>query len=124
MILSGGAVHLNLWVTGYREIPYIGPLFFLNVLGSIAVGFLVATGTRPLSAVAGIAFSAGSLAALVLSRTVGLFGFMEAWTPPARQTLAAELGAVVLLTVTLVTATLRPLAWIPASSRTGRRPRP
>jgi hypothetical protein len=48
-------------------------------------------------------FAAGSLLALVLSRTVGVFGFTEAiWTTQAMKTLAVEAGAIVALGATLI----------------------
>jgi hypothetical protein len=60
------------------------------------------TARRAVVASAGIAFAAGSLAALVLSRTVGVFGFMETvWTPQAIKTLASEVGAILTLGVAL-----------------------
>jgi hypothetical protein len=53
-------------------------------------------------ALAGIAFAAGSLVALVLSRTVGVFGFTETiWTSQALKTLASELGVIVALACAL-----------------------
>ncbi len=124
MILIGGAIHLNLWVAGYRGIPYIGPMFFANVIGSAAIGLVVATGTRRTTALAGVAFSAGSVLALLIGRTVGLFGFMEGWTGPALQTLAAEMCAVVLLALALGTATPGRPVLVPISVRGRRHPRP
>lgn len=94
------------------------------MVGSIVVALVVAMGTRRLTAAAGVVFSAGSLAALLLSRTVGLFGFIESWNRPAQQTLATEMGAVVLLAIMLVTARPRPLALVSISDQPGRRPRP
>jgi len=95
-VVVGGLIHLDLWQGGYRGIPYIGPWFIVNVAVSalLAVALVVRGGTRV--AVAGIAFSAASLVALVLSRTVGLFGFLEStWTNAAVQATSAEIGAMV-----------------------------
>jgi hypothetical protein len=103
LLLAGGAVHLNLWNSGYRHIPKIGPLFMANFVGSIALAAAVLTSRRASVAFAGMAFAAGSLAALVLSRTVGVFGFTETiWTTQAVKTLATEVGAIVALGTVLI----------------------
>lgn len=104
-VMVGGLVHLDLWQSGYRGIPSIGRLFIANVVVSavLAVALLVRRDT-PLI-VAGLLFSGGSLAALVLSRTVGILGFTErAWTEQAVQASTAELGAMVAFAVMVVTA--------------------
>ena len=97
-LLAGGIVHLDLWNGGYRYIPRIGPLFLANFVGSIPLAVAVIGSRRAGISWAGIAFAAGSLVALILSRTVGLFGFTEmVWTPEAVKTLATELGAITTL---------------------------
>jgi hypothetical protein len=98
LLLAGGIVHFNLWNSGYRHIPTIGLLFMANFVGSIALAAAVMTSRRAGVAFAGITFAAGSLVALVLSRTVGVFGFTEAiWTTQATTTLVTEVGAIVAL---------------------------
>jgi hypothetical protein len=63
----------------------------------------VLTSRRASVAFAGITFAAASLAALVLSRTVGVFGFTESiWTTQAVKTLATEVGAIVALGIVLI----------------------
>jgi hypothetical protein len=80
LLLVIAGIHGYLWQQGYRDIETIGPAFLLQtalgVLGAIAV--LLAP-RRLLSAVAaaGALFSLGSLAALIASTTVGVFGFTE-----------------------------------------------
>ena len=103
LLLAGGIVHFNLWNNGYRHIPNIGPLFMANFVGSVALAAAVMTSRRASVAVVGITFAAGSLVALVLSRTVGVFGFTEAvWTTQATRTLASEVAAIVALGAALV----------------------
>ena len=103
LLLAGGIVHFNLWSSGYRHIPKIGPLFLANFVGSIALAVAVIASRRSTIAIAGIAFAAGSLAALVLSRTVGVFGFTETiWTTQAVKTLASEVGVIGALGTALV----------------------
>jgi hypothetical protein len=77
-------IHLYLWTQGYRDIATIGPLFLLHAIsGAILALALLTTPIRFLTIVSalGALFAAGSLAALILSLTVGMFGFTE--TPNA-----------------------------------------
>jgi hypothetical protein len=98
LLLVSGIVHYNLWKGGYRHIPTIGPLFLANVFGSAVVAAAVLVSRRRSVALAGMALAAGSAVALILSRTVGVFGFTETiWTPPAVKALASELGALLAL---------------------------
>ena len=95
LLLGGGVIHFDLWRGGYRNIPEIGPLFLANFVGSIVLATAVVLSRRATVAVGGIVFAAGSLAALVLSRTVGVFGFTETvWTTQAIRTFATEAGAI------------------------------
>lgn len=120
LLLAGGIVHFNLWNDGYRHIPNIGPLFMANFVGSIALAAAVITSRRASVAMIGIMFAAGSLTALVLSRTVGVFGFTEAiWTPEAMKTLASEVGAIVALAGALVMQRRTALHLAPATSPSG-----
>ena len=99
-LIIGGIVHYNLWRSGYRSIPKIGPLFMANFLGSIGIAGAVMISRRASIALAGIAFAAGSLAAVLLSRSVGVFGFTEMiWTKEAIITVISELGAIATLAV-------------------------
>lgn len=98
LLLAGGVIHLELWRGGYRNVPKIGPLFLANFVGSIVLAAAVLVSRRASVAVGGIVFAAGALAALVLSRTVGVFGFTETvWTSQAVRTLATESGAIAAL---------------------------
>jgi hypothetical protein len=95
LLLAGGIIHYELWNSGYRNVPKVGPLFLANFGGSVVLAAAVLLSRRATVAVGGILFAAGSLTALVLSRTVGFFGFTETvWTTQAIRTLAAEVGAI------------------------------
>jgi hypothetical protein len=80
MLVSTGWIHLDLWLDGYRAIPSIGPLFMAGVVlaGVLALAVL-STPTRwlPWVALPAGLLELGTLGALVLSLTVGLFGFVE-----------------------------------------------
>jgi hypothetical protein len=108
MMLGGGAVHLTLWMHGYRGIPYIGTMFLVNaVMSALAAVGLVLSAAKPIALFA-VALSLGSLAALVLSRTVGLVGFMDSWTPASVQVIATELGATIAI-ATAITMRRQPV---------------
>jgi len=110
LLLAGGLVHLDLWRGGYEGIPYVGPLFLANVVLSVAIAIVVAVRVNVVTVAAGVTLALGSLTALVLSRTVGLLGFMESrWTPDALRTIAAELGVIVALALLVVVERNRPL---------------
>ena len=49
LLAAAGAVHLDLYLTGYRSIPTIGWLFLLQVIAGfvLAVAVLVRPGRRP-----------------------------------------------------------------------------
>jgi hypothetical protein len=80
-LLAGtAAVHLHLWSAGYDSIAWIGPLFLVNTVVGFVLGTAVLLAPRRLvvwPAAAGALLEAGTLGALVLSTTVGLFGFVE-----------------------------------------------
>jgi len=105
-------IHLDLWVGGYRDIPTIGVLFLLNSIGAalLALGLLPAP-TRALGTVSGAAalFTAGTLAALLASLTVGVFGFREYLGDPLVVTtiIVEAAGTVVLSAHTAMRAVAR-----------------
>lgn len=101
-VVIGGLVHLQLWRTGYRDIPKVGDAFLGNVGLSAVVAVAVLVWNNWRVHVAGIVFSLGSLVALVMSRTVGVLGFTEQeWTDRAIQATTAEIGAIVTLAVVM-----------------------
>jgi hypothetical protein len=96
-----GWIHLWLWLQGYREVPVIGTLFLVNAVCTVAlIAALLAAPARFRRAVAMVAvlFTAGTLAGLVLSLTVGLFGTHESLqTPLVPTTLIVESAGVLVL---------------------------
>ncbi len=80
LLLAIAGIHVYLWQQGYRNIDVIGPAFLLQSGIAIGGALLVLIAPRrllPVAAVLGALFCLGSLGALVLSTTVGLFGFVE-----------------------------------------------
>jgi uncharacterized protein (DUF983 family) len=73
-------IHLYLWSQGYSGIAVIGPAFLVNAIAGFALAAgLLGTPRRLLGwvAAAGALLQAGTLGALLLSVTGGLFGFVE-----------------------------------------------
>jgi predicted lipoprotein with Yx(FWY)xxD motif len=86
LLIAAGAIHLDLYLTGYRTIPVIGWLFLLQVIAAFGLGLAVlATGGRPviagrLAAAGGAGFALATLGGYLLSVWAGLFGFREVRT--------------------------------------------
>ena len=79
-VLVSAAVHLWLWLDGYRDIEVIGPAFMLNaVAGAVIAGLLLAW-RHWIPAFLALGFGASTLLAFVLATTVGLFGTTANWT--------------------------------------------
>ncbi len=86
LLIAAGAIHLDLYLTGYRTIPVIGWLFLLQVIAAFGLGLAVlATAGRPgaasrVAAAAGACFALATLGGYLLSVWTGLFGFKEVRT--------------------------------------------
>ena len=101
LLITSGAIHLDLWNIAYRHVSVLGPLFLLQVISAfvIAVGLLVSR--HILAVLAGLGLVLGTILGFILVLTIGLFNFKltfisgEAWT-----TLVVEIVAVVMLTAT------------------------
>ena len=120
-VAAGGFVHLREWLDTYRQVPAsaagaavvrIG--FPVNAATSVVVALALAfvairrMHVRSHVVVAAILFQAGSLAALILTRTGSLLGWTEPiWTLGADQSRAVEIGALISLTTVLAVAALQ-----------------
>ncbi len=80
LLAATGAIHLDLYLTGYRSIPTIGWLFLLQVIAAFALAALVAVSRSWLASAAGAGFALSTLGGYLLSVWVGLFGFTEVRT--------------------------------------------
>ena len=87
LLAATGAIHLELYLTGYRSIPTLGWLFLLLVITAFGLAAAVlATGSR-LVAAAGAGFALATLGGYLLSVWIGLFGFKEIRTAAATRRL-------------------------------------
>jgi predicted lipoprotein with Yx(FWY)xxD motif len=92
LLIAAGAIHLDLYLTGYWTIPTIGWLFLLQVIAAFGLGLAVlAIGLRPVAglrsviagrvaAAGGAGFALATLGGYLLSIWTGLFGFKEVRT--------------------------------------------
>jgi predicted lipoprotein with Yx(FWY)xxD motif len=80
LLAASGAIHLDLYLTGYRTIPTIGWLFLLQVIAAFALAAAIAVTGSALAAAAGAGFAISTLGGYLLSLWVGLFGFTEVRT--------------------------------------------
>src|SRR5580692_919751 len=80
LLVASGAIHLDLYVTGYRTIPTIGPLFLLQVIAAFVLALAIPLTGNWLVAAAGAGFAVSVLGGYLLSLWVGLFGFTEVRT--------------------------------------------
>jgi hypothetical protein len=78
-VLVSAAVHLKVWVDGYRDLNIIGPLFLLNVVAGVVIALLLVTWRHWLPLLLAAGFGAATLLAFVTAATVGLFGVHEIW---------------------------------------------
>jgi predicted lipoprotein with Yx(FWY)xxD motif len=108
LLIATGAIHLDLYLTGYRSIPTIGWLFLLQVIAAFGLGVVVlATGDR-LAAAAGAGFALATLGGYLLSMWIGLFGFKEV------RTTAGIVAGVIEVAAFAALAALAALAGLPA----------
>jgi hypothetical protein len=106
-----GYIHLHLWQEGYRQIPTNGPLFLLDAVAGFVVAAMLLAWPRPLTGLLAVGYTASTLGALLISLTVGLFGFRESISASyVAQSLTIEaITVLTLITWTaLVTARPRP----------------
>ena len=80
LLIAAGAIHLDLYLTGYRSIPTIGWLFLFQVIAAFVLGAAVLASAARLAAAAGAVFSLATLGGYLLSLWIGLFGFKEVRT--------------------------------------------
>jgi predicted lipoprotein with Yx(FWY)xxD motif len=80
LLVATGAIHLDLYITGYRTIPTIGWLFLVQIITAFGLGLIVLTFRSRLAPAAGAGFAFATLGGYLLSLRVGLFGFREVRT--------------------------------------------
>jgi predicted lipoprotein with Yx(FWY)xxD motif len=103
LLIATAAIHLDLYLTGYRTIPTIGWLFLLQVIVAFGLGLAVLAiprrlvTPRRLVAGAGAGFALATLGGYLLSVWTGLFGFKEVRTGAGIAAGLVEVAAFVVL---------------------------
>jgi predicted lipoprotein with Yx(FWY)xxD motif len=97
LLAATGAIHLDLYLTGYRTIPTIGWLFLLQVITAFGLAALIAATGSQLASAAGAGFALSTLGGYALSIWVGLFGFREVRTTAGVVAGVIEVAAVAVL---------------------------
>jgi predicted lipoprotein with Yx(FWY)xxD motif len=87
LLIATAAMHLDLYLTGFRTIPTIGPLFLFQVIAGFALALAILAAPfipvtrRPAVdasiAAVGAGYAIATLGGYLLSLWVGLFGFHE-----------------------------------------------
>ena len=101
-VAVSGVIHAYLYTAGYRDIPTIGLAFLLQGSVFCALALLILVGGPAWIQVVATVGAAGSLAAFTLSRTIGLFGFIETGWEPSPYTWLSVVAEV--MTILLVGA--------------------
>jgi hypothetical protein len=100
LLVASSAIHLELWSMGYRTIPTIGPLFLVQAIAGTLLAGLLLLSRRLLMVAAAAGFMIATIGGLLLSVSIGLFGFMDSLAAPyAGLSLGVESGGAVVLTV-------------------------
>jgi predicted lipoprotein with Yx(FWY)xxD motif len=102
LLAAAGAIHLDLYLTGYRSIPTIGWLFLLQVVVAFVLAIVVlAVGSRLVAAV-GAGFAVSTLGGYLLTVWIGLFGFKEVRTTAGIVAGVIEVAAFAVLAILAV----------------------
>ena len=80
LLVATGAIHLDLYLTGYHSIHVIGILFLVQVVAAFALAAMIISSKSGLGAAAGALFALATLGGYLLSLRFGLFGFREVRT--------------------------------------------
>jgi hypothetical protein len=103
-----GYIHLHLWQQGYWQIPTNGPLFLLDAIAGFALAAVLLAWPRVITALAAAGYAAATLGALLISLSVGLFGFHESISASyVTQSLTIETITVLVLIAWVVEAATR-----------------
>lgn len=80
LLLAIGAIHLDLWITGYRHIGTVGELFLVQVVVSFLLAIAVLVTRRWYVAAGASLFAVGTLLGYELFRLTTILGFHEVRT--------------------------------------------
>ncbi len=97
LVLLGGLIHIQQFLDGFSSIPIIGPMFLINGVASVLVAGLLVWRSEPLWILPAAMIGAGSVAAILISRGPGLFGYISTtFEAPEALAVISEAAVVVL----------------------------
>jgi predicted lipoprotein with Yx(FWY)xxD motif len=103
-LIATGAIHLDLYVTGYQTIPTIGWLFLLQFISDFVLALALIVSQRRVLSAAGAGLVLSTLAGYLLALRISLFGFRE-----VRTTAGIVAGVIEIIGFAVLAAfTLRP----------------
>jgi hypothetical protein len=98
LMVTTAAIHLHLWLAGYRHVNRIGPLFLAQAVSGFVAAPVVAWGRHTILVLGAAGYMAASAVGLLLSATVGFLGIHDGLGVPwATTSLVIELTGFVLL---------------------------
>jgi stage V sporulation protein SpoVS len=97
-VLVAGAQHARLFHRGYAEVQVVGPLFFMNAIGSTIVVLTLISGRAWIFVLGAVSICLPSLVSIAISHSSsGFLGFREGgYDADALIIVVAELAAVAL----------------------------
>ena len=100
-----GYIHWHLWQEGYKFLPTNGPLFLVDAIAAVLLGLVLLAWPRPLGGLLATGFSVATIGALVISLSVGLFGFQESIHASfvVQSLILESIAAIILATWTVIT---------------------
>ncbi len=100
-----GYLHGHLFWEGYAQVRVVGPLFWLNTIGSGVVIALLLLGRPLLFALGAISISIGAVVSILISHSTSFFRFAEhRYDSRATTILVTEIVAAVLVILALAIA--------------------
>jgi predicted lipoprotein with Yx(FWY)xxD motif len=113
LLIVSGAIHLDEFLTGYRSISVIGPLFLVQAVAATTLGASVLITRTRLVPLLGAALAIGTLGGYIQALWIGLFGFREVPTTAGIVSGAIDIAVFVsLATLTLAAGSARRSAGI------------
>src|ERR1700759_3935483 len=104
LLAVSAAIHLDLYLTGYRKIPTIGWLFLLQVIVGFVLTIAALVTRGRLAAAASAALALSTLGAYLLAVWMGLLGFKETRTRAGTAAGLIEVAAFATLALAAVPA--------------------
>jgi hypothetical protein len=100
LVGCSAAIHLHLWLHGYRPLPTVGPLFMAQVIAGLAISAALLFVRNVAVLLLAFGFVVSILGGFLISIEVGLFGFKDAWSAPfAQMAFCIEVAALLVLAV-------------------------